>query len=44
MEEKHNLFQIVASVLHLGNNTFEENNVGHKVAIHTGIVVREIHH
>ena len=25
MEEKYNFFQIVAVVLHLGNNTFEEN-------------------
>ena len=30
MEEKYNLFQIVAAVLHLGNITFEENTADRK--------------
>ena len=30
MEEKYNLFQIVAVVLHLGNITFEENTADRK--------------
>ena len=30
MEEKYNLFQIVAAVLHLGNITFEDNTADRK--------------
>ena len=30
MEEKYNMFQIVAAVLHLGNITFEENTADRK--------------
>jgi len=30
MEEKYNLFQIVAAVLRLGNITFEENTADRK--------------
>ena len=30
MEEKYNLFQIVAAVLHLGNIAFEENTADRK--------------
>ena len=30
VEEKYSLFQMVAAVLHLGNNTFEENTADHK--------------
>jgi len=30
MEEKYNLFQVVAAVLHLGNITFEENTSDRK--------------
>ena len=30
MQEKYNLFQVVAAVLHLGNITFEENTLDRK--------------
>jgi len=36
MEEKYNLFQVVAAVLHLGNITFEENTADRK-GVHTYI-------
>ena len=35
MEEKYNLFQVVAAVFHLGNITFEEIHLSEKVNRHS---------
>jgi len=43
MEEKYNLFQVVAAVLHLGNITFEENTSDRKGQLKTTLENCEIH-
>ena len=45
MEEKYNLFQIVAAVLHLGNITFEENTADRKGSyIHRRVHMKILYH